>query len=222
MISEMVSVPADRVTLTGDFVVPASARAIVVFAHGVDRSRQSSYSGTVAARLHSAGFGTLLVDLLSEHEEPRDALTDVQRFDTALLGHRLVATVDWVKAQPDTRNLPVVLFGTGTEAAAVLEAAAELPDRVLTAVVWGGRPDLAGDALGRVRIPVLLIAGGQDPEVLRLSEKAAQRLGAACSVRVVPEATHRFEEPGVLEEVVSMAEEWCDERLRALGEADGE
>lgn len=216
MMSETVSVPADRVTLEGDFSVPASPAAVVLLPHGVDSSRHNAYSRSIADRLHLAGFGTLLVDLLSEREDRRATERGEQLFDAGLLARRLVAAVDWVAIQPETRALPVVLFGPGTQAATVLEAAAELPDRVLTVVLWGGLPDPAADTVRRVRVPVLFIAGGQEPGVLRLTEKAAGRLQVPHPVRVVPEATHLFEEPGALDQLVGIGTEWCDERLRAV------
>jgi dienelactone hydrolase len=172
----------------------------------------------VAAELRTAGFGSLLLDLLSEREERHDALTAEHRFDIPLLGRRLVAAIDWLAGQPDTRGVPVILFGASTGAAAALTAAAERPDRVLTVVSRGGRPDLAGGALEQVRVPVLLIVGGHDHEVLNLNEEAARRLRAPHALHIVPGATHLFEEPGALEEVADTARRWCDERLRSLRE----
>ncbi|WP_128376227.1 dienelactone hydrolase family protein [Streptomyces cavernae] len=219
MISQMVTVPADGVVLTGDLVVPTPARAVVLFAHGSGSSRLSPRNRMVAAELRTGGFGTLLMDLLSEQEEPRDTLTAEYRFDIPLLGRRLVAAIDWLEVQPETRGLQVVLFGASTGAAAALVAAAERNHRVLTVISRGGRPDLAHDALSRVRTPVLLIVGGRDPEVLRLNQVAARQLWAPHSLRVVPGATHLFEEPGALEQVAATAKEWCDERLKALRHA---
>ncbi|MDG9718362.1 hydrolase [Streptomyces sp. DH24] len=214
MISEMVSVPADRVTLGGDLVVPARARAIVLIAHGIDSPRHSPGSRTVTAALHRAGFGTLSLDLLSEAEDRGVTPEGDRRFDVRLLGRRAAAGTDWLKAQPETRTLPIALFGSGVESAAVLEAAAELPDRALTAVVWGARPDLAGDALGRIRVPVLFVEGDRDPGLLRLDQQAADRIPAANAVRVVRDAGPLFQEPGALDEVVALATAWCDEQLR--------
>jgi dienelactone hydrolase len=219
MISEMVSVPADRVTLGGDLVVPAQARATVLIAHGIDSSRQSPGSRSVTAALHRAGFSTLSLDLLSEAEDRGVSPDGDQRFDVRLLGRRTAAGTDWLRARPETRTLPIALFGTGVESAAVLEAAAELPDRALTAVVWGARPDLAGDALGRIRVPVLFVAGGRDPGMLRLDQQAAEQIPAANAVRVVQEAGPLFEEPGALDEVVALATAWCDDRLRSTADA---
>lgn len=223
MISEMVLVPTDGAMLPGDLVVPTPARAVVLFAHGSGSSRRSPRNRMVAAELRTAGMGTLLMDLLSEREERHDALTGEHRFDIPFLGRRLVAAIDWLDAQPDTRGLPIVAFGASTGAAAALVAAGECPERVLTVVSRGGRPDLAGDALDAVRAPVLLIVGGEDREVLRLNEEAARRLRAPHSLHVVPGATHLFEESGALEDVADAARRWCDERLRAeSGSEQGE
>ncbi|MEW2399960.1 alpha/beta fold hydrolase [Streptomyces sp. NPDC046862] len=215
MISEMVLVPTDSATLPGDLIVPERARAVVLFAHGSGSSRHSPRNRMVAAELRAAGLGTLLMDLLNEREERDDAATGEHRFDIPFLGHRLVAVVDWLDTQLDTQGLPIVLFGASTGAAAALVAAAERPDRVLTVVSRGGRPDLAEDALEAVRASVLLIVGGDDEVVLRLNEEAARRLGGPTSVHIVPGATHLFEEPGALEEVAVAARQWCVGRLKS-------
>ncbi|WP_328441881.1 dienelactone hydrolase family protein [Streptomyces sp. NBC_00444] len=215
MISQTVLVPADGAELAGDFDVPAPAHGVVLFAHGSGSSRHSPRNRQVAAELRTAALGTLLMDLLAEAEDRQDALTAEHRFDIPLLGRRLVAAIDWLDAEPEVRGLPVVLFGASTGAAAALMAAADRPDRVLTVVSRGGRPDLAGDALDLVRAPVLLIVGGHDTQVLRLNEDAARRLRAPCTLRVVPGATHLFEESGALEQVAGLAREWCVERLGA-------
>ncbi|MFI6492389.1 dienelactone hydrolase family protein [Streptomyces sp. NPDC050564] len=213
MISQSVVVPAGGESLAGDVMVPASARAVVLFAHGSGSSRHSPRNRMVAEHLRVAGLGTVLMDLLTEREDREDAWTREHRFDIPLLGSRVAAVIDWLAGQSDTRGLPVVLFGASTGAAAALVAAAERPERVLTVVSRGGRPDLAGDALPRVQAPVLLIVGGRDQEVLRLNEEAARRLRVPHSLRVVPGATHLFEEPGALEEVADAARDWCEDHL---------
>ncbi|MER6981981.1 dienelactone hydrolase family protein [Streptomyces carpinensis] len=218
MISELVLVHTQDATLPGDLVVPTPARGVVLFAHGSGSSRHSSRNRKVAAELRTAGLGTLLMDLLSEREERHDALTAEHRFDIPFLGRRLVGAIDWLDTQPDSRGLPVVLFGASTGAAAALVAATQRPDRVLTVVSRGGRPDLAGDALTQVRAPVLLIVGDQDTEVAQLNEEAARYLRAPHALHVVPGATHLFEERGALEEVAAVAKRWCEGRLRSARE----
>ncbi|CAG7648357.1 dienelactone hydrolase family protein [Actinacidiphila bryophytorum] len=214
MTSQAVTVPVGDADLAGDLELPAAARAVVLFAHGSGSSRHSPRNRAVAAELRTAGLGTLLMDLLSADEERRDRATGEHRFDIALLARRLAAAVGWLADQPATRDLPVVLFGASTGAAAALVAAAERPEKVLTVVSRGGRPDLAGgEALRAVRAPVLLIVGGRDGHVLRLNEEAARSLGGPHTLQVVPGATHLFEEPGALEEVAASARRWCEEHL---------
>lgn len=208
MVSESVSVPARGALLAGDLVVPASASAVVVFAHGSGSSRHSPRNRYVAGRLRDLGFGTLLMDLLTEREEEVDAATGEHRFDIGLLAGRLVAAVDWLGKHSTTAVLPIGLFGASTGAAAALVAAAERPERVRSVVSRGGRPDLAEEALGRVRAPVLLVVGGQDHEVLRLNGAAAQRLPGPNRIHVVPGAGHLFQEVGALEEAADAAGEW--------------
>ncbi|MFF2960203.1 dienelactone hydrolase family protein [Streptomyces sp. NPDC057963] len=205
---EEVSIPVDGSAIVGDLVIPAQAAGVVLFAHGSGSSRHSPRNRAVAATLRQAGLGTLLLDLLTEPEERVDAVTGQHRFDIGLLGRRLVSAVDWLGDRPATAELPLGLFGASTGAAAALVAAAERPDRVRSVVSRGGRPDLAGEVLGRVRSPVLLIVGGADREVLRLNQEAAEHLRVAHRLHVVPGATHLFAEPGALEAVADAASQW--------------
>ncbi|EFL21038.1 carboxymethylenebutenolidase [Streptomyces himastatinicus ATCC 53653] len=208
MRSETARIAADDALLVGDLALPEHPSAVVAFAHGSGSSRHSPRNRAVAAVLQGAGLATLLFDLLTDAEERVDAITAEHRFDIPLLGRRLVAAVDWLAGHPGTSGLPVGLFGASTGAAAALTAAAERPERVRAVVSRGGRPDLAGGVLNRVRAPVLLVVGGDDHEVLRLNEQAAAMLAAPHEVHVVPGATHLFEEPGALEQAAEAARDW--------------
>lgn len=213
MVSESVVVPSGQADLVGDLEIPAGARGLVLFAHGSGSSRLSPRNRAVAHELRRAGFGTLLMDLLTEHEDREDAVTAEHRFDIALLARRLTDALDWLGRRPDTADLPVGLFGASTGAAAALVAAAERPGRVSAVVSRGGRPDLADDALPLVRAPVLLIVGGNDGTVLDLNRQAAEALSAAHATHVVPGATHLFPEPGALTEVAEAATDWFRDHL---------
>lgn len=207
MVSSSVRVEAGDAGLDGDLGMPAAPSGIVLFAHGSGSSRHSPRNRAVAEGLNRAGFGTLLLDLLTAAEERADADTAAIRFDIGLLTRRLTAAVDWIGAsQPP--ELPLGLFGASTGAAAALATAAARPERVRAVVSRGGRPDLAGPAIGQVRAPVLLIVGGQDPLVAELNRSAAVELPAVSEVRVVPGAGHLFEEPGALDQVTELAIDW--------------
>ncbi|HEV7883600.1 MAG TPA: alpha/beta fold hydrolase [Solirubrobacteraceae bacterium] len=200
--------PAGDVRLAGDLTLPPDARGIVVFAHGSGSGRFSPRNRAVAGVLAGSGLATLLMDLLTEQEEAVDLRTRHLRFNIGMLARRVVATVDWLASEPSTSELPAGTFGASTGAAAALIAAAERPERVRAVVSRGGRPDLAGDALRRVRAPTLLIVGGNDPEVLRLNEHALAALAGEARLEIIPGATHLFEEQGALERVAQLARDW--------------
>ena len=192
------SIPIPGGSLEAMLEMPAHARGLIVFAHGAGSSRLSPRNVRVAEYLRSTGeFGTLLFDLLTAEEDR----SYENRFDIGLLTNRLVAAIEWARARPECGDCPIALFGASTGAAAALRAAASQPDVVKAVVSRGGRPDLAGDALARVRVPVLLIVGGADDAVITLNEQARRRLSARSELVVVPGATHLFEEPGTLDQV---------------------
>jgi pimeloyl-ACP methyl ester carboxylesterase len=199
-------IPAAGVSVEADLT--AGERGLVVFAHGSGGSRRSPRNRQVAAALNAAGFGTLLLDLLTPEEEREDARTARLRFDIPLLAERLSAVVEWA------RTRPVGLFGAGTGAAAALVTAAARPQDVAAVVSRGGRPDLVGEALTVVRAPTLLIVGGRDLEVLSLNERAAARMTAEKAIVVVPGAGHLFAEPGALEEVARLAGDWFARHMK--------
>ena len=208
-----VQIPAGKAMLAGDLMIPAGARGIAVFAHGSGSSRHSARNRYVAGELQAGGLATLLMDLLTPAEEEADAITAHVRFDIRLLAERLIAASDWIAAQAETRSLMMGYFGASTGAAAALVAAAARANAVGAVVSRGGRPDLAGDALGYVRAPTLLIVGGHDLQVIDLNEDAMNRLQCEKQLRIVPGATHLFEKPGALEKVADLARDWFENHL---------
>jgi putative phosphoribosyl transferase len=193
--------------------VSPPARGVVVFAHGSGSGRSSPRNQFVAGHLQRAGYATLLLDLLTEEEDERDARTGALRFDIPLLASRVVAGVDAVRRSAVAARLPVALLGSSTGAAAALLAAVARPLAVAAVVARGGRPDLALDALPMVRAPTLLIVGGLDDEVLRLNQQALALLRVPKTLAIVPGATHLFPEPGALSQVAALARSWFDRFL---------
>jgi dienelactone hydrolase len=208
-----VVVPIDELGLEGTLSIPQDATGVVLFAHGSGSSRHSPRNRLVAGELQQAGLATLLFDLLSAEEERLDARTGELRFDIGLLARRVVAATDWLCQQDAANGLPIGCFGASTGAAAALVAAAERADAVRAVVSRGGRPDLAGEALPRVRAPTLLIVGGRDEVVLDLNRQAQAQMNAESELEVVPGATHLFEEPGKLERVAELARDWFARHL---------
>jgi len=190
--------------LLGNLRLPDGAIGVVLFAHGSGSGRFSPRNNHVAERLSSAGLATLLFDLLRQEEEADRANV----FDIDLLASRLIGATDWVHRNATLRSLPIGYFGASTGAAAALVAAAVPGNSVAAVVSRGGRPDLAGPALARVRAPTLLIVGGEDIEVLALNRQAQRQLHCESQLQIVPGATHLFEEPGALDSVVELSRRW--------------
>jgi dienelactone hydrolase len=211
--SRAARIPAAGVELEGELVLPGSPRGLVVFAHGSGSSRHSPRNRFVARALQDGGLGTLLLDLLTAAEEQIDSRTAELRFNIELLSARVLAAVDWAGGQPDTEALPLGLFGASTGAAAALVAAAERPAQVRAVVSRGGRPDLAGAVLSRVRAATLLIVGGSDLQVLEINRAALRQLPGEKQLEIVAGASHLFDEPGALAEVGRLARQWLQGRL---------
>jgi len=185
----------------------------VVFAHGSGSSRFSPRNRQVAAVFKHAGLATLLMDLLTQHEEQVDAVTAHLRFDIDLLAGRLIHTMEWTRQQPETGTLAIGCFGSSTGGGAALVAAAERPDLVSALVSRGGRPDMAGPALPRVSAPTLLIVGGLDEAVIDMNRDAMRQMLTETQLEIVPGATHLFEEPGTLDQVARLARDWFVQHL---------
>jgi dienelactone hydrolase len=206
-------IPAGPVKLDGELTVPPHARGLVLFAHGSGSSRHSPRNQAVAHALQSAGLATLLFDLLTKQEEREDTHTGHLRFNIGLLAERLVHATQAMQQDEEARHLRPGFFGASTGGGAALVAAAELGERVGAIVSRGGRPDLAGEALPRVKSPTLLIVGGEDDLVIRLNEQALLQLRCQRDLRIVPGASHLFEEPGTLDQVAQHAADWFQEHL---------
>ncbi len=206
-----VLVKTAKVSLNGILALPKEAKAVIIFAHGSGSGRFSSRNNFVARVLQKAGLGTLLMDLLSEEE----AADRHNVFDIQLLALRLCQAKAWLSHLPETKSMKIGYFGASTGAAAAFVAAKIDPENVYAVVSRGGRPDLAGDALAQITVPSLLLVGGNDGVVIDLNQDAYQQLHCPKEIKIIPGATHLFEEPGTLEQVALLAEKWFTGHLTA-------
>ena len=206
------------VGLAGTLHIPRTAHAVVAFAHGSGSSRFSPRNRMVAEALNAKGFATLLFDLLTEDEEADRANV----FDIPLLADRLTDAMRSLARDAWAGGVPLGLFGASTGAAAAIVAAANTGDAVGAVVSRGGRPDLAGAALARVRAPTLLIVGGADDGVIQLNEQALAQLPGPKALEIVPGASHLFPEPGAMEAVIAHAARWFTRYLVASAQGRAE
>lgn len=206
--NQEIKIGLQQVNLAANLQIPENAAGIVLFAHGSGSSRFSPRNNYVAESLNRAGFATLLLDLLTAEEDRIDEMTREYRFNIPLLADRLSQTTDWVTQQSALKALPIGYFGASTGAGAALIAAAQHAE-VKAVVSRGGRPDLAGtQALSRVQAATLLIVGELDPEVIDLNLQAQALLQCENQLKIVPGATHLFEEPDTLDQVTALASQW--------------
>jgi len=214
--THLIQIASGPLNLQGDLKVPQPARGVVLFAHGSGSSRHSPRNRYVAEVLNQAGLATLLLDLLTPDEEEVERLTRHLRFNISMLAERLIHASDWLMRSPLTQNLKIGYFGASTGAAAALVAAAERPRIIRAIVSRGGRPDLAGPALPKVRAPTLLIVGSEDQPVIAMNQEALAQLQVEKKLEIVPGATHLFEEPGKLEEAARLARQWFEQYLSRI------
>ncbi len=210
LIKKEVFIPVDHIKLAGELTIPEDAKSIVVFVHGSGSSRHSPRNKQVAEKLQEEGYATLLFDLLTQ-EEDRDFS---RRFEIPVLRERLLGVLEWLQEEPETANLELGLFGASTGAAAALEAASVLGDTIKSVVSRGGRPDLASHVLPMVKAPTLFIVGGLDYDVITMNEQAFALIKSEKDLVIVEEATHLFDEPGKLEEVIDHAVNWFHKHLQ--------
>jgi dienelactone hydrolase len=203
-----VLIPVGDVTLDGELQIPEDAKGMVLFAHGSGSSRLSPRNQYVARVLRDHGLGTLLFDLLTREEEVIDSFTRHLRFDIALLAERLVGSTRWMETVDVAKGLRIGYFGASTGGGAALVAAAQAGETVGAVVSRGGRPDLASAWLRKVNSATLLLVGELDPVVVGLNRTAMERMTCTRELRLIPGATHLFEEPGTLENAANQAADW--------------
>lgn len=167
----------------------------------------------LAAQVYrDAGFGTLLVSMLTAYEESRDP--DV-RYDISRLHHRLEALLVWLDQQPALSGLPLGLLSVSTLASACVRQLANAPTaRVSALVSRAGRIDLAGaEPLRRLTTPLLMLVPGADKDLLAPAEQAFSLVAASKQWQRFDEASASFNEPDVLDASSQLACNWFAQHL---------
>lgn len=204
------TIPVNGILIEGILRIPHNPRGLVLFAHGAGSSRLSPRNNFVAGVLRQTRIATLLFDLLTEEED----LIYENRFNIELLTERLISATNWARKQDQFKKLKFGYFGASTGAAAALKAAARIGSSDIRAVVSrGGRPDLTGNEIAKVKSATLFIVGENDPQVLKLNEEAYKTLSSTKRLEIIPSAGHLFEETGTLEKVAQLSAEWLKKYL---------
>lgn len=201
-----IRIQAERVWLDALLSHSPAVRGLVVIAVPYLSRLRESRENYAAGILRDAGFGTLIVSMLTPYEEARDP--DV-RFDVSLLQHRLQALVTWVDQQPGLAGLPLGLLAVSTVVSAGVRQLVRDPERIAALVSRAGRADLAGaDPLRRLRVPILMLLPEADREIRAPAEQAYALLSGVRQWRAIPDASLGFIEPGTLEAASMAARDW--------------
>ena len=207
-IDDLVSIESNGTRLVAELSIPRDAPGLVLFCHGKRNRRHGMVNLAAAKLMTEGGIGAAVCNLLTSAEEDADERVPGPRFDIPRLAGRLADVTDELGRDPRTSHLPIAYFGASTAAAAALVAAASRPFVVRAVVSLGGLPELAGDALARVKAPTLLLVGERDWKTVDRNAEVLTELRVEKSLLVVPEGTHLFTESGTLAEAVGLARDW--------------
>jgi dienelactone hydrolase len=201
-----IRIPCDGFLLTGILVIPEGAEGLVVFAHGGKSGRLSPRNQNIAKELNNNNCATLLVDLLTALEDE----TQETQFDVALLTKRFLLIIKYLQAMNEIKHLPIGIFGAGAGAAIALDTASLLGIEIRAVVSRGGRSDLVREDLSSIVAPVLFIVGGRDEEIMELNRATIPLMekAEAATMKVIPGATHLFEEKDALQSVARETVRW--------------
>lgn len=201
-----VTIPVGETVLHGQLELPVPAHGLVIFVDADIGRRPSEGEQRVAAFFREAELGTLRLEWFTPTER---ALTNPHE-----LVRRLRAVTQWARLQPETAELLIGYFASGTGAAAAMSAASAEGAGIAALVTRAGRVELASPLLPRLQTPTLLIAGSNDREVLAANLEAWAQLRGERSLEIIPGAGRLFEEPGALANVAALATRWFGEHLR--------
>jgi len=207
-----IKIDIGEISLKGNLRLAENSKGIILFSHGSGSSRLSIRNNYVASLLVEQGFSSFLFDLLTAKED----MIYENRFDIELLTGRLVKVTKWAMEYEETKKMPIGYFGASTGAASALSAAAQMGESIKAIVSRGGRPDMAMPVLKDIKIPTLLVVGGNDDVVIELNKKAKAAIGGICELEIVDGATHLFSEAGKLEIVAKHTAEWFDKYLKKI------
>jgi dienelactone hydrolase len=220
--ARVVQIPTGTVALEGELIVPPNPVGLILYAHDLGSHRPPHERPGTAHRLfvpellRKAGLGTMQFNLVTRGEDSDPATRNHLIYNMGLLTQRLVCAAHWVAEEDEARHLPIGLLGTGTGSGAALVTAADLPRSISAVVSLTGRPDLAGNALRRVKIPTLLVVAERDEENLALNEEAFEMLAAPKALSVVRGASQDLHETGSAEAAAQLVSSWFLQHLRRM------
>ncbi|WP_138429184.1 dienelactone hydrolase family protein [Fodinibius saliphilus] len=203
-----VQLPFNGFHVKGKITLPVQANSLIIFSHGYGLSKLMVHEHRLALEFQQAGFGTLVLDLLDEHDE-----LPIKYKDIDLLSKGLVTSTNWLSSHSEYRSLNLAYFGSGTGSAAAVNAASELGSIIKTIVSLSGRLNLCSKNLVKIKCPVLLLTGEMDFKTVNINQNAIKYLKPNKQLAIVPGASHMFEEADKLNEAANITLSWFKKHL---------
>jgi putative phosphoribosyl transferase len=213
---QIVTIELGKVKLEGELVIPEGAEGIVLISCIESNIKYNCRFRYLTHLLRQAGLATLLIPLLTQEEDLLDQRSKHFRSNIRHLATRLVGIADYLADNPMTCNLKIGYFGASAGGGAVLLAATERPTKVHAVVAHSGYINFSSSILSDLHSPTLLIIGGEDYPIIAENEDAlAQIFTCDKHMEVIPGASHKFQEPGTLEEAARLANQWFKRYLHS-------
>jgi putative phosphoribosyl transferase len=195
-------------TINGILQLPEHTKALVIHAYGIRKSDDEEHHLCISKTLNSYSIATLYIGLLTA---PESAGAE-EGVNSSLLGDRLVQVTQWVMEHPQLRSFPIGYFGDDTGVAIALHAAALLDKSINGVVCTRGHPELAKNALSKIKSPLLLIVGEKNSHSVYMHQIAYDHLRTQRKLLTLA-GVLTFEETGVWKKVAQLAADWMDEHL---------
>lgn len=197
-------VTRDGVRLALNLAAPGAGRyPCVVFVHGLGSDKSSPRNVTIAERLLDSGFSTVLFDLNGHGESSQDPRGSEAFVDD------LEAVFKWCLQQAEVEPTRTGVSGSSLGGVVALDAVRQA--RLAPASMVLRSPPIESGELAGLHVPTLIVAGSADP--LLPGIRAALAGDATASLRVVPGASHLFDEPGTLAEALEHTVDWFQTTL---------
>ncbi len=198
--------------LEGNLDIPENAKGFVIFVHNLNENHVSKGNWLVAQRLQLEGMATLIVDFMSLQEQQALFSRHSLNEEVDLISERLVFILNKFSENPLVRSLPVILFGSDLGAVAAIRAAHQSAVQTDAIIVRGGPLDLVRDILPDIRVPVLVLIGGDDVLTNNITRQALPNAPELFTVERIENGGHLFEEVGAMEAVAEHSAAWLAEQ----------
>lgn len=202
--------------LAGLLRQPARPCGLTLLFHRTAAGRSRRRNARIAGVLNDYGLATLCVCVQPDGEDHKHT-PQHGHIHAGVMAQRMADAVAWARQQPGLRALGLALLGSCIPANASVLAVSKLRVPAQAVVLLSGELDEVAEHLPQVQAPALLIVGGRDERALPHNRRAVRMLSGRRRLEIVPEAGHRFEEPGALDTVAHVTGDWLSRGLAHAG-----